>query len=434
MRNRRERRLRNRRERRAAAARSLPPASTSAVTARGWERATYQSAAGSRSYALYIPPGLDPRAPAPVWVMLHGCNQDAADIAAGTRLDSLADREKFVAVYPEQSTEHNARACWNWFRPRDQVHGSGEPAIIAGITQEVLQGRSPALLAAPITPVLDPDRVYVTGLSAGAAMAGILGATYPDLYAAVGMHSGSQFAAARNASSAWLAMATGGPDPERQGRLAYAAMGPRSRVLPVVVVQGDRDRTVRARNGEHVVRQWLAMNRLADGRATGWDFTQPDARRIEPTPGGRSAIVRRWVGADGRPVVEYWLVSGLGHAWSGGDPAGSHTDPRGPDATEVMHRFLSQHRLGVAPAPTAGALVRRLPAAAARRGPIAVARRLPAAMVRRLPGAAGAVLSRGGVLLSHVLHALLHPVRTVRDVRRAVQPARRPRRRPRRRR
>jgi hypothetical protein len=244
------------------------------------------------------------------------------------------------------------------------------------------------------------------------------------------MHSGTQFGAARNATSAWRAMATGGPDPERQGRLAYAAMGPRSRVVPVVVVQGDRDRTVRARNGEHVVRQWLATNRLADGRATGWDFTQPGAQRLERTLDGRSATVRCWLGAAGRPVVEYWLVAGLGHGWSGGDPAGSHTDPRGPDATEVMHRFLSQHRLGVAPAPTAGALVRRLPAAVARRGPAAVARRLPAAVARRLPQAA-ALLSRGGVLLSHVLDALRHPVRTARAVRRAVQPVRRPRRRPR---
>jgi poly(hydroxyalkanoate) depolymerase family esterase len=359
--------------------------------------------------------------------MLHGCNQDAADIAAGTRLDTLADREKFVVVYPEQSTEHNSRACWNWFRPRDQVRGSGEPALIAGITQEVLEGRSPALLAAPIKPVLDRDRVYITGLSAGASMAAILGATYPDLYAAVGMHSGSQFGAARNATSAMLAMTAGGPDPQRQGGLAYAAMGPRSRVVPVVVVQGDRDRAVRLRNGEHVVRQWLATNHLASGRSPGWGYTEPDAERSEDRTGALPATVRRWTDAAGRPVVEYWLVAGLGHAWSGGDPVGSYTDPSGPDATAIMHRFLSQHRLGVAPARPAGAVARRVPAVVARRVPAAVARRLPAAVVRRVPAAA-AVLSRGGVLLSHIIGALLHPVQAARAVRRAVQPARRPRR------
>ena len=379
---------------------------------------------------MYTPPGLDPRRPAPLWVMLHGCGQDAADIAAGTRLDALAERERFVVVYPEQSTEHNPRGCWNWFRPRDQTRGSGEPAIIAGITQEVLAGRTTAFAAAPVTPVLDRDRVYVTGVSAGAAMAGVLGASYPDLFAAVGMHSGSQYAAARNGTAALLAMATGGPDPDRQGRLAHAAMGHRSRVVPVVVVQGDRDRTVRARNGEHAVRQWLATNRLASGRVSGWDYAQPDTERLEDRPGALPATLRTWTDAAGRPMVEYWLVAGLGHAWSGGAPDGSYTDPRGPDATEVMYGFLSQHRLGGVLARRAGVVARRLPALVARRGPAAaaVARRLPAAVAGRVPAA---LLSRAGVLLSQVIDALRHPVRTAKSVGRVIQPARRPRRPPR---
>ena len=422
-------RPRVRRRRRPALARRPPQA----LTSRRWEHATYRGAAGSRSYAVYTPPGLNPLAPVPVWVMLHGCSQDAADIAAGTRLDALADRAGFVAVYPEQTAAHNRRGCWNWFIPLHQGRGTGEPAIIAGITREVLDGRSTALVTARTTPTLDRSRVYVTGISAGAAMAAILGATYPDLYAAVGIHSGSQYGAARNLPSAMVAMATGGPDPDRQGRLAHAAMGAHSRVVPVVVVQGDRDRTVRARSGEQTVRQWLATNRLASGRETGWDFSQPDARRLEHPPGGRSATVQSWfdpTNPSGPPVVEYWLVSGLGHAWSGGAPDGSFTDPLGPDATAVMHRFLSQHRLG-APVRPGRALARRAPAAV-RRVPAAV-RRVPAA-VRRVPAAVrrapAAVFSRGG-LLARVIGALLHPVRTARSVRAAIQPARRPRRPPR---
>jgi len=332
--------------------------------------------------------------------MLHGCNQDAADIATGTRLDALADRAGFIAVYPEQSSEHNSHSCWNWFRPGDQVRDLGEPAIIAGITRQVLDRE----------PSADRDQVWVTGLSAGGTMACIMGATYPDLYAAVGIHSGAEYAAARNVPSALLAMTVGGPDPEGQGRQAHLAMGVHSRVVPVVVLHGDRDRSVRPRNGEQAVRQWLATNRLARSGA-GWDFSKPDSRRVEHATGGLPAAVLRWADAQGRPVVEYWLVAGLEHAWSGGAAAGSYTDPRGPDATAVMHRFLSQHRLAEAPARPGGVLVQRLPARVARRLPALLSRNgLPARVVARLLG------------------ALRHPVQTARSVGRRLQPARRPRR------
>ena len=353
--------------------------------------------------------------------MLHGCTQDAADIATGTRLDALADRAGFIAVYPEQSTEDNPRGCWNWISPHHQARDLGEPAIIAGITREVLDREATA----------DRDRVWVTGLSAGATMAGILGATYPDLYAAVGIHSGLQYAAAPNLPAALIAMAIGGPDPERQGRLARLAMGERSRVVPVVVVHGDRDRTVRPKNGEQAVRQWLATNQLA-GYDAGWDFTRPDSQRVEHTTGGLPAAVRCWADGKGRSVVEYWLVAGLGHAWSGGAVTGTHTDPRGPDATAVMHRFLSQHRLAEAPVRPGGVLSRRVPAGVARRVPAGVARRVPAGVARRVAARVPALLSRDGLparVLSRVIGTLLHPVRAAQAVRHRLQPARRPRRR-----
>ena len=296
-----------------------------------WDELLDEGPAGSRSYAVYTPPGLRAGMAVPLVVVLHGCTQSAKDAALGTEVDALADREGFVAVYPEQAAKDNPRRCWNWFDPRHQVRGSGEPAAIARITEQVLAGAR-----------LDRNRVHVMGLSAGGAMAGILAATYPDLYASVGIHSAPQYRAARSAMTALLAMTNGGPNPERQGRLAYAAMGPRARVVPVIVFQGEADRAVWAGNGERVVRQWLTTSRLASGEATRLDFARPETSHADRVPGGLSYLVRGWKDNAGRPVVQYWTVSGLGHAWSGGASAGSYTDPRGPNATEAMWHFFTQ--------------------------------------------------------------------------------------------
>ena len=297
-----------------------------------WEQLVDKSSSGSRSYAVYTPPGLAAGARVPLVVVLHGCNQSVQDAAIGTDVNAHADRAGFVAVYPEQSAADNPRLCWNWFQPRHQARGAGEPAAIARITERVLSGRGGQQL--------DRNRVHVMGLSAGGAMAGILAATYPDLYASVGIHSAPQFGAARSPMTALLAMKSGGPDPVRQGRLAHAAMGPRARVVPVIVVQGDADRTVWAGNGDSVVRQWLTTSRLALGDATKLDFASPNASTSRRAPGGLSYEVRRWNDDDGRPVVQYWVVSDLGHAWSGGAGGGSYTDPRGPSATEAMCEFF----------------------------------------------------------------------------------------------
>jgi len=302
----------------------------------GWEQLIEDSTTGPRAFAVYTPPGLDPATAVPLVVVLHGCKQSAKDAALGTGVNALADKAGFVAVYPEQYTQDNARRCWNWFNPRHQVRGSGEPAEIARITERVLSRPGPA--------TLDRTRVYVMGLSAGGAMAGILAATYPDLYASVGIHSAPQYRAARNLVGALLAMKNGGPDPERAGRLAYAAMGPWARVVPAIVVQGEDDQTVRSVNGERVVRQWLATSRLVS-RTEGLDFARPDASHDNRAPGGLSYSVRTWNDEAGGPVVQYWTVSGLAHAWSGGAPAGSFTDPRGPSATEAMYDFFSKCRL-----------------------------------------------------------------------------------------
>jgi poly(hydroxyalkanoate) depolymerase family esterase len=299
-----------------------------------WDQLFDDGPTGSRSFGLYTPPGLPPGVAVPLVVVLHGCNQSAQDVALGTGVNALADRAGFVAVYPEQSTQDNARRCWNWFDQDHQIRGSGEPAAIARITERVLSSPGGALL--------DRNRVHVMGISAGGAMAGILAATYPEVYASVGIHSAPQYRAARNAMTALLAMRNGGPDPERQARLAYAAMGPRARVVPVIVVQGQADRIVWPANGEHVVCQWLATSRLVSGQATGLDFARPDASHHDRAPGGLSYSVRSWNDSAGHPVVQYWSVAGLGHAWSGGAGAGTYTDPRGPDATEAMCHFFGQ--------------------------------------------------------------------------------------------
>ena len=283
---------------------------------------------------MYTPSGLRPGTPVPLVVVLHGCNQSVQDAALGMQVRAFVQRAGFLAVCPEQSAADNVRRCWNWFQPRHQARGSGEPAAIARITERVLAGRHGL--------TLDRNRVHVMGLSAGGAMAEILAATYPDIYASVGIHSAPQFGAARSPMTALVAMKSGGPDPERQGRLAYTAMGPWARVVPVIVFQGDADRTVWAGNGDAVVRQWLATSRLADGDGPEYDFSRPHASNADRAPGGLSYEVRFWNDATGRPVAQYWVVSGLGHAWSGGASAGSYTDPRGPSATGAMFDFFDQ--------------------------------------------------------------------------------------------
>ena len=299
-----------------------------------WDQFVDKGPDGSRSYAVYTPPGLRAGVPVPLVVVLHGCNQSVQDAALGMQVTAYAQQAGFVVVCPEQSTADNVRRCWNWFQPRHQARGCGEPAAIARITERVLAGRHGA--------TLDRNRVHVMGLSAGGAMAEILAATYPDIYASIGIHSAPQFGAARSPMTALVAMKSGGPDPEGQGRLAYNVMGPQARVVPVIVFQGDADRTVWATNGDAVVRQWLRTSRLADGDAPEYDFSRPHASNTDRVPGGLSYEVRFWNDATGRPVVQYWVVSGLGHAWSGGASAGSYTDPRGPSATAAMCDFFDQ--------------------------------------------------------------------------------------------
>src|SRR4051794_6373744 len=288
----------------------------------------------ARPVYVYAPPDLDPAVPAPLVVMLHGCTQTAASFAAGSLMNRTADRHGFLVAYPEQSTEENPGRCWNWFSPSHQARGGGEPASIAGAGRAVAEAEDRW--------IVDPARVFVAGMSAGGAMAAAVAATYPDVFAAVAIHSGLAYGSARTLPAATQAMRRGGPDPEAQGDAAFAAMNAAARVVPAVVIHGTADAVVDPVNAQHAVRQWMATNRRAAGGAYELDVDRPDAIVRDDGSGARPFTRRTWLDARGRVVQELIEVEGLGHAWSGGAAGGAYTDPRGPSASDAIHDFFAR--------------------------------------------------------------------------------------------
>ncbi|HXM57409.1 MAG TPA: PHB depolymerase family esterase [Candidatus Dormibacteraeota bacterium] len=307
---------------------------------------TFNGAAGSRPYMVYTPVNYTTAERVSLIVLLHGCTQTPTDFAAGTGMNDLADQDRFIVAYPQQTSSFNAESCWNWFLPADQSRGSGEPAIIAGITQ--------AVMATTSRWNIDPGRVFVTGMSAGAAMAVIMGATYPDLYAAIGEHSGLEYAAATDVTSGVMATQNGGPNPTTQGQAAFSAMGSNARVVPVISFQGESDTTVVPVNGDQVTQQWMETDHLASGGGYAASFGSPSSTTNGQAPGaqGHTFTVRRWTNSAGIEVQEYWTVDGMGHAWSGGSTAGSFTDPNGPGASQAMVSFFDAHPRGGGPTPS----------------------------------------------------------------------------------
>ncbi len=272
---------------------------------------TYSNEAGSRTYKLFVPSSYHQGQQLPLIVMLHGCTQSPDDFAAGTRMNFIAEEQNCLVVYPAQPSGANPSKCWNWFRATDQRRDEGEPSLIAGITRHVMQDYS-----------VDPKRVYVAGLSAGGAAAAIMGATYSDLFAAVGIHSGLAHGAASDMPSAFAAMRQGG-----KGGRPTAAGGP---MIPTIIFHGDRDTTVHPDNSAQVVEHAIGTRR-----------TQKKVHRGK-IPGGHGYTCTTHADAEGE-ILEHWDVHGAGHAWSGGSPAGSYTDGEGPDATKEMLRFFLDH-------------------------------------------------------------------------------------------
>ena len=259
-------------------------------------RRTYGNAAGSRAYKVYLPAGYSGQS-LPLVVMLHGCKQTPDDFAVGTRMNELADELAFLVAYPAQAWTANYSRCWNWFRTHDQRRDGGEPSLIAGITLQVIERYH-----------VDARRVYIAGLSAGGAMAAVMATTYPDLYAAAGIHSGLPYASARDVVSAVAAMSG--------LRTDAASLGPS---VPTIVFHGDRDMTVKHRKGDYAIAG--VKQRSETGEAGGRAYTRTIYR------GAKAA-------------VEHWLVHGAGHAWSGGNATATYADAKGPNATREMLRFF----------------------------------------------------------------------------------------------
>jgi len=247
--------------------------------------------------------------------MLHGCTQSPADFAAGTRMNMLAEKEQFFVVYPEQSQNANVSKCWNWFETANQQRSAGEPSLIAGITQKIMSEYR-----------INAERVYVVGMSAGGAMATIMAATYPELYAAVGVHSGLPYGAAHDLPSGFKAMQSGVPQHKRK-------LG---RAIPLIMFHGDHDTTVAKVNADHMRDQWLQA--FENGRRPAGGPT------VEQGMVGGHAYTRfTYHDTGGQVILEEWIIHHAGHAWSGGSSNGSYTDPKGPDASAEIVRFFRTH-------------------------------------------------------------------------------------------
>jgi poly(hydroxyalkanoate) depolymerase family esterase len=276
---------------------------------------TFTCEAGSRDFKVYVPSQRG-RRKRPLIIMLHGCTQNPDDFAVGTGMNRLAEEHGFIAAYPGQSMRANQTACWNWFNLTDQMRDQGEPSLIAGITRAIMAAFD-----------IDAERVYVAGLSAGGAMAAVMSATYPELYAATGIHSGLAYGSATDVASAFAAMrGTSSPAAPAQGKSRLKSANGRVRTI---VFHGASDQMVHPSNAEMIV---------AEARA---GLTSPaQETRHDGSAGGRAYTRTVITDTSGVPHVELWAIEGLGHAWSGGSPEGSHTDQHGPDASREMLRFF----------------------------------------------------------------------------------------------
>ena len=274
-------------------------------------------------YTLYEPVGHSGEA-LPLVLALHGCSGSPRRFARSTRWNPLADREGFLVLYPQEIASHHEDLCWRWFSPSDQERGKGEPALFVGLIDHVAKQAR-----------VDRSRVYAVGLSSGGAMSTILGACYPDVFAAVGVHSGEEFIRGMSRDEAKSVPGHGGPDPDRQGTAAHACAGDAAHPIPVLVLHGDDDTLARPINGEQVFRQFAQTNDLADDGLDNDSIAVAQARRTR-IPGATMETI--WQG--GKPLVRTLRIAKLGHDWSGS--AADGTD-HAPDATRLFWRFFAQH-------------------------------------------------------------------------------------------
>jgi len=274
-------------------------------------------------YTLYRPSGHEGRA-LPLVLALHGCGGSPRNFARSTRWNPLADREGFYVLYPQEIASHHEDLCWRWFAPEDQERGKGEPALFVALIDHVAKKAR-----------VDRRRVYATGHSSGGAMSSILGACYPDVFAAVAVHSGEEYIRGMSREEAKSVPGQGGPDPDQQGARAHACAGEAARPIPALVLHGESDDLAKPINGEQAFRQFVQTNDLADDGRDDDSISVTQARRTR-IRGAKLETV--WHG--GKPLVRLVRIAGLGHDWSG-----SAADGTGelPDATRMIWRFFSKH-------------------------------------------------------------------------------------------
>jgi poly(hydroxyalkanoate) depolymerase family esterase len=272
----------------------------------------------------------------PLVMLLHGCTHGAEDMAEISGMNEVAEANRFLVVYPEQSRLANLMKCWNWFHPKHQTREAGEPSILAAVVHQVCSTHN-----------VDPDRVYVAGVSAGGAMAPILAATYPDLFAALAVFAGAEFKAATNVSEGFSAMKRGGPDPVQQGQLAFEAMRSglahkKRRRMPVIVFHGTEDSTVNPVNADQVIAQWRKTNACLATQSPNIEFTLSEKVVSGEVPEDYAYRKHIYTDPAGGLLMEKWLVQGLGHTWSGSPKASKYADPKGPKASAEIWRFFCE--------------------------------------------------------------------------------------------
>jgi poly(hydroxyalkanoate) depolymerase family esterase len=304
----------------------------SGALAGSWADGVATNPSGSRNYKLWIPDGYTGKQRLPLVMMLHGCTQTPDDFAAASQLNAVADKKHFLVVYPEQTKAANPLKCWNWFDSSNQARGRGEPSLLALVVNQVQANYK-----------VDSRRVFVAGFSAGGAMAVIMGATYPELFAAIGVHSGLAYGAATNLNGAMPAMAKGGTDAASLGKLAFEAMGATKHSMRVILFQGAKDGAVAMVNADQVITQWAQTNDLIDD---GKDNDSVDDVADKTTEGmiAGGYAYKKYIYDDRsrKPLMEKWIVPEMKHAWSGGAGGASYTDPKGPSAAQEMWRFFSE--------------------------------------------------------------------------------------------
>lgn len=328
-----------------AVGRAAPPASNLSLSADtgsagggSFVWGTYDGPEGSRRYKLYVPTRRDGTKASRLIVMLHGCTQDPDDFARGTRMNELAGRDGFLVLYPEQPASAQPLKCWTWYDKLHQQRGKGEPAIIAGMTQRIMRENR-----------VDPNRVYLAGVSAGAAMGAILGATYPDIYRGLALHSGIAYALVTDVSKALGAMRAPDGAGDALGSAVTLAMGDRRRVMPVFIAQGTVDASVNQANGPLLAAQWANANGVAEVKPGKAGDKGENKETKEKTGGEKAKMGERpaysvarsvYTAPNGMTIVDLWMIQGLGHAWSGGSKEGTFTDERGPDVSSAIVSFF----------------------------------------------------------------------------------------------